>query len=426
MSTARLYKKYPEAVRLQIAESKNPYLFPEYDIPRTTALYWISNSRGAELATVTDNSLTKRKIKSLELQLQSANALRSLVEKVRAIFPHSFGDKRVTKIKIRRKIVEYIKVASKFNTVGECLDLIGISKSTYSNWLSEFYLCKDLSGRCKQRKPHQLTHEEIEVMRKLILSKKYRHLSIQSLCLLAQREGMLFCSLDSWYKYKKIFEWKRPQDLKREKANWIGIRAKSANEIWHIDVTQVKLPNKQKVYVQAIYDNFSRYILAWKVTPDVSAINTVDLIKAAKFRATELGNVALPVIMSDGGSENNNHKVLNFMNSKNIQRMIARVDIHFSNSMVESLFRMLKSNFLRFEVLETQRDVERKVDFYFTELNDIIPRHAFNGATPQEKFLNTWSDLETDKLRAGIRSAADLRKSAYLKRSCSLCKNSNN
>ncbi|RYZ75070.1 MAG: transposase, partial [Proteobacteria bacterium] len=247
--------------------------------------------------------------------------------------------------------------------------------------------------------------------------------SIPSLCLFAQREGLLFCSLDSWYKYKKIFEWIRPRELKREKATWTGIRANAANEIWHIDVTQVKLANKQKVYVQAIYDNFSRYVLAWKVSTDVSAMNSVELIISAKSRATELGNKALPKLMSDGGPENDNHKVLNFINSKNIQRMIARVDIHFSNSMVESLFRMLKSNFLRFEVLKTQRDVERKIDFYFSEHNDVVPRHAFGGATPQEKFLNTWSELNTKELKDGLFAAALRRKSDHLKKSCSLCKN---
>ena len=93
-------------------------------------------------------------------------------------------------------------------------------------------------------------------------------------------------------------------------------------------------------------------------------------------------------IMMDGGPENDNSRVLDFIISKNLQRLIARVDIHFSNSMAESLFRGLKSNYLNTERLSSRLEVERKVDFYFTQHNETIPRALFKGATPKEMFLN--------------------------------------
>src|SRR5207253_4974839 len=126
---------------------------------------------------------------------------------------------RVPTKPIRRKIVQVIQAAAKMNLVGDCLKLIGLSKSTYANWLSKFFLCEDSKGRCKQRKPHQLTHDEIDTMSKLVISKKYSHFSIQSLCLYARKQALLFCSLDSWYKYKKIFGWNRPRDVKKEKTD---------------------------------------------------------------------------------------------------------------------------------------------------------------------------------------------------------------
>lgn len=35
------YKKYDLKIKKLIARSRNPYLFPELEIPRTTANYWI-------------------------------------------------------------------------------------------------------------------------------------------------------------------------------------------------------------------------------------------------------------------------------------------------------------------------------------------------------------------------------------------------
>lgn len=420
MSTACSYRKYPEAVKIQIAKSQNPYLFPEYDIPRTTALYWIQHHHTASQK-ISEDSLTEKRIKDLEKSLQKERALTTLVEKIRLLFPHSFKDQRVPSKPIRRNIVEVIRTAAKINTVHDCLKLIGLSKSTYANWLSEFFLCEDSKGRCKQRKPHQLTHDEIDAMRNLVTSKKYSHLSIQSLCIYARRLGLLFCSLDSWYKYKKIFGWNRPRDIKKEKVHQTGIRATKPNELWHVDVTQVKIANGKKVYVQVIYDNYSRFVLAWSVCMDISALNTVELIRLAKERAVALGKMNHPTLMSDGGSENNNHEVLNFITTKSIKRMIARVDIHFSNSMVESLFRMLKSNFLKTETLRSLQDVKRKIDFFFTEHNEVIPRYHFDGATPQEKFLNTWTKSDMKKLGDGMREALKKRLREYKENSCTAC-----
>jgi hypothetical protein len=422
VALARRYQKYPEALRLEIAKSGNPYLYPEYKVPRTTALYWINNLGGSGTKTVSTESLQERKIRHLEQDLAKEKALVSLIEKIKVLFPYSFKERRVPSKPLRRKIVAAIKAAVKFNKVCDCLKLIGLSKSTYSNWLSEFYLCEDSKGQCKQRKPHQLTHDEIEAMRKLITSKKYAHFSIQSLCLFAKRNGILFCSLDSWYKYKKLFGWVRVQKPKKENHAEDGIRAKAPNEIWHVDVTQVKIASGRVVYIQVVYDNYSRFVIAWKVTTEISALNTVALIAEAKRNALKLGINITPTVMSDAGSENNNHKVLNFLSSRNIKRLIARVDIHFSNSMVESLFRMLKSNFLSFKTLRSISDVERKVDFFFAQQNEVMPRQVFAGGTPQEMFLGEWSDRQVAELKLGLKAAAEKRIAEHKALSCHSCK----
>jgi transposase InsO family protein len=44
------------------------------------------------------------------------------------------------------------------------------------------------------------------------------------------------------------------------------------NEVWHIDVTEVKTINNETVYTQIVYDNFSRYVIAWKVISEISGL----------------------------------------------------------------------------------------------------------------------------------------------------------
>lgn len=49
---------------------------------------------------------------------------------------------------------------------------------------------------------------------------------------------------------------------KQHKKRKIGIRADHPNEIWHLDVSYFILPDKSKCFIQAIIDNYSRYVIA--------------------------------------------------------------------------------------------------------------------------------------------------------------------
>lgn len=170
-----------------------------------------------------------------------------------------------------------------------------------------------------------------------------------------------------------------------------------------------------------VYDNFSKFVIAWKVTTEIGGISTVNLLDQARKCVLEIGLSGESKVMMDGGPENNNHKVLQFITSKSLTRLLARVDVHYSNSMVESLFRGLKSNFLNSEELKSKSDVEQKVNFYFSEYNDKIPRPQFNGATPREKILNLWSDLDTKKLKESMMRAQANRKKVFRSRTCRAC-----
>ena len=418
---SRSYRKYPEAIRLQIIRAKNPYLFPELKIPRTTANYWIRSSAEAPPPVSTEEDLLEKRVRSLTTEIGALKSLTALVEKVRVLAPSGFKDARIPSKPIRKQIIDAVLNAVKLNKVSVCLRLVGLSKSTYSRWVAEFFLCESLNKICFQRRPQQLRLDEIKTMERLVTSKKYSHFSISSLCLWAKREGLLVCSVDSWYKYLRIFGWIRPRRKTKQLPEHQGIRAQRANELWHIDVTEVKTSSKQKVYIQVIYDNYSRFVIAWKIATEISAINTVELIESAKKNAQKLSAPSVVSLISDGGPENNNHRVLNYLTSQNVRRIIARVDVKFSNSMVESLFRMLKTNFLRSEDLRSVDYIRRKVEFFFREHNEIIPKVQIGGATPKEKYLGLWNLERENKLKSSMELAAAKRKSDFSAQSCSRC-----
>lgn len=183
----------------------------------------------------------------------------------------------------------------------------------------------------------------------------------------------------------------------------MGIRATKPNEIWHVDTTLIRLVSGTKVYVHAVIDNFSRRILAWQANETYDTNTTAKLlIEAAKG----LDGV-VPKVFMDSGVENLNSAVDALAANGTIQRILAQVDVVFSNSMIESWWRMLKHWWLYLNTLETIDDVRKQTAFYVDQHNRVIPHSAFKGQTPDEMYFGQGSDVpsQLSDARAVARAA---------------------
>ncbi len=65
------------------------------------------------------------------------------------------------------------------------------------------------------------------------------------------------------------------------------MRASAPNKIWHVDTTLIRLLNGTRVYLHAVIDNFSRRILAWKLSSAFDPNTTAELLLSA---AKDLGD----------------------------------------------------------------------------------------------------------------------------------------
>lgn len=259
-------------------------------------------------------------------------------------------------------------------------------------------------------------------MRRFVTSKKYAHISIASLHLLAQRSGELFCSAATWYKYIRLFEWKRPWVKVKKDYRKTGIRSSKPNEIWHIDVTEVPAGPRQKLYIQAVIDNFSRFVLAWTVTDTINAETTVETLAKARQQVDALLNTyAVANVMMDPGKENRNDRVQRFIASKSLKRVIAQTDIHYSNSMIEGLFHGLKNRYLYHQKIKDIEDLKRKANFYFKQHNEVVPLNVLNGGRPVEVFRSGWGDSQREELQLNKERAFQVRKQKNLESPCSAC-----
>ena len=104
-----------------------------------------------------------------------------------------------------------------------------------------------------------------------------------------------------------------------------------------------------------------------------------------------------------------------------IHRVLAQVEIHSSNSMIESWWRQLKHKWLFLNTLDSIAKVRKLVEFYVQQHIKHVPHSAFKGQTPDEMYFAMGADV-TEKLQVAQLLAKRVRREANLARSCSACR----
>ncbi len=395
------YRTYNPEIKRQIMESGNPNLFPGLNIPRSTARYWIEKARPIKSEGMIDKSL-KDRIKKLEKELIRER------QKVMFLEKHIQVIAGINEYKVKKKdrslVVNNIESYRYKIGIGKCLQMTNLSRNKFERWRLK-HCCK-ITGRyfCGKSRGNQLTPSEQKKLIKMANSKRYAHMSVKSLQMYCIRKNILCCSLDSWYKYINLYQIDRSKFCsKKRKKYGLGIRADSPNQLWHVDVTQIKLLGGQKAYLQVIIDNYSRYVVSWKISESINATNTVETIRdALKIKKSDS-------LMMDAGTENTNNEVAQVLLHENIKRIISKRDVKWSNSIVEALFRSLKNNYLYLKVCKTIEELKRRVNFYLNQHNSVIPHSSFDGATPFELYSKKWTLSMAINLTANISKAVGQR-----------------
>lgn len=117
-----------------------------------------------------------------------------------------------------------------------------------------------------------------------------------------------------------------------------------------------------------------------------------------------VGSQHKSVIVTDSGCENVNRDVDEEMDGSNLERVLAQIDVTYSNSMIEAFWRSMKHAWLYLHALEHESQLRRLIAFYVKAHNEAMPHAAFDGHTPDEVYFGTGgavvSELAIGRARA--------------------------
>ncbi|MCK5365637.1 MAG: DDE-type integrase/transposase/recombinase, partial [Gammaproteobacteria bacterium] len=276
----------------------------------------------------------------------------------------------------------------------------------------------DDQSSCPRVVPTRLTPSEVETVQEMVESDEHRHMSLRGLALHAQRVGKVIASPSTWYRLVREMGWRRPRNRVYPAKPKIGIRARAPGELLHLDVTIIKLLDGTRAYLHAVIDNYSRRILSWTLEGRLGSGGTCRILREAAVQLSSRPGET--IVVADSGSENVNGAVDDLLGGEELTRILAQVEVTFSNSMIEAFWRSLKHAWLYLHAVDSFAALRRLIGFYVVAHNEVMPHSAFGGQTPDEVYFGT-GDAVAAELATARTTAREERMKANRAAECGVC-----
>lgn len=159
-----------------------------------------------------------------------------------------------------------------------------------------------------------------------------------------------------------------------------GLEIENANHVWSTDITYIPLKNSY-LYLVAILDWFSRYVLTWRLSPNLESQFCVE----ALLEALEIGKPK--IFNTDQGSQFTSNKFLHVLEKHGIEISMDGKGRAFDNIFVERLWRTVKYEEVYCTSYESLEEANKNLGIYFKFYNENRIHQSLGYKTPKEIFL---------------------------------------
>jgi putative transposase len=159
-----------------------------------------------------------------------------------------------------------------------------------------------------------------------------------------------------------------------------GLEIDRANQVWCTDITYVRLA-RGFVYLTAVMDWHSRYVLSWEVSVTMEEDFCVSALESALRRHEQ------PAIFNtDQGAQYTGQAFTGTLKRAGIRISMDGKGRCTDNIMIERLWRSVKYEEIYLKDYESVSDLTHALKSYFAFYNHERPHQTLNGQTPAEVY----------------------------------------
>lgn len=152
------------------------------------------------------------------------------------------------------------------------------------------------------------------------------------------------------------------------------------NHIWGTDITYIKL-EQGFCYLTAVIDWYSRYVIAWKLSPSLEMDFCLENLRAALTIATP------DIFNSDQGSHFTSPKHTFILQEKNIQISMDGRGRCMDNIFTERLWRTVKYENVYLKSYADFTEANKGLAEYFDFYNHFRPHQSLQNQTPSQIYF---------------------------------------
>ena len=293
------------------------------------------------------------------------------------------------------------------------LAMLGVTRSTFYRWYDRWREGGPEALRDRPSKPSRVWNRIPEAIQNQIveLALDAPELSPRELAVRFTDESKYFVSESSVYRLLKAHDLiTSPAYIVIKAADEFKDKTSAPNELWQTDFTYFKIVGWGWYYLSTILDDFSRYIVAWKLcatmrTDDVTA--TLDLALASA--GLDHANVAhRPRLLSDNGASYVSGDLAKWLEEKRMSHVRGAPYHPQTQGKIERWHQTLKNRIL-LDNSYLPGDLEQRIAAFVTHYNHDRYHESLENLTPADVYFGRGPDILEERNRIKRQTIANRR-----------------
>ena len=279
------------------------------------------------------------------------------------------------------------------------LDELNVARSTFYRWYQK-YQQEGEDGLIDRRpNPRQFWNHIPRAVREQVVQLALEHpdRSSRQLAWLFTDEQGYFISESSVYRILKGFDLVESPAFRMISAkDKFEHPTRRVNELWQTDFTYFKVLNWGWYYLSTILDDYSRCILAWKLTPTMNAGDVQETLEIALRRTgVDQINVHLrPRLLTDNGSCYLSHELDDYLRRRHIEHTRGAPYHPMTQGKIERYHRSMK-NVVKLQNYYSPEELEREIADFVDYYNNRRYHESLDNLTPMDVFTGRAKEVLT-------------------------------
>jgi transposase InsO family protein len=275
--------------------------------------------------------------------------------------------------------------------VRRTLDSLGIAKTTFYRWYDR-YQAFGLSGlEDRNSRPGRIWNRVPDEVRAQIVDMALEEpdLSPRELAVRFTDTKGYFVSEASVYRLLKAHDLiTSPAFVVMKAADQFKHKTTAPNQLWQTDFTYLKVVGWGWFYLSTILDDFSRYIIAWKLCTTMKAEDVTDTLKLAlKASGCDQATVVhKPRLLSDNGSSYIASGLAKWLDERNMEHVRGAPYHPQTQGKIERWHQTLKNRIL-LENYFLPGDLEAQIETFVDHYNNHRYHESLGNVTPADVYL---------------------------------------